>query len=593
MSQQFSTRAPSEYHSSGASRSDRRLQHQVPALGRPRERTWTAMEDPRVSHRPGHHGGYRDGHRRPSGAVSAQHERSGTSRMREVETPPPMPKTHGDGDSHKWFPKFRGAKEREREREKEAKSRTFDKSTISQPLAASAVYLRDTKESQRRLHEPMLAEMGLTHAMDRPPMKLRPIEGAGAPELRAKLEAPVRDERQIRRRPVPVQRPRDSCDSLSRLSTMAVVNEPNGVFNPRWQPRPIDAMAAGYTGSSESLNSSSSSVSPYSSASVSPPSSPEPADKEEFITSRRSKRLGRIFTAEEITTFPEFPEPASDAGEEDNDNGVESEEDTGLDFTESESDFSSVMENVASDGSSDGEPEVVDRYDYFYKGEEGDDQGLDGVILSGSRDHPPVNVIPPTPTSSLPPSPPASPSPPPSPSSSPSLSPDSSPSPPAAREPPVAKRGAAAMDPYRLRVERAWKRAAEDRQVALCQERERRIIAEEDFLKLQRLAIPFLAAFDEILELSDDFRGVRDPMDVPAIVRKILDERDDALDEADAYVDRSLGLETQQHGLVAELLELQAQNQVLRVDNARLRNAQEGLPLETGVRGGPTGAGRY
>lgn len=148
------------------------------------------------------------------------------------------------------------------------------------------------------------------------------------------------------------------------------------------------------------------------------------------------------------------------------------------------------------------------------------------------------------------------------------------------------------MDPYRLRVERAWKRAAEDRQILLCQERERRIKAEEEYLKLQRLVIPFLAAYDEIVESSNDFRGVCGPMDVPPIVHKILDERDDALDEADAYVHRSLGLENQVHGLVAELQELRAQNQVLRVDNTRLRNAREGLPLETGVRG-PVAADRH
>ncbi|KAK7958114.1 hypothetical protein PG988_012962 [Apiospora saccharicola] len=596
MSQQFSTRTPSEYHSFGVPRSDRRPQHQVPAPGRPQERTWTALDDPRDSHGLGHPGGHRDGHRRPSGTVAAQHERSGMAqRRRDPEFPPRMPKTHGDGEGHKWFPKFRGgAKEREREKEKEVKTRTFDKSAISQPLpptSAMSAYLRDTKESQRRLHEPMLAEMGLAHAMDRPPMKLRPIERAGAPELPAELESLVQKERMIRRRPVPVPasrpRPRDSGDSLARLSMLsmtAVINEPNGVINPRWVPRPIDAMTFGYTGSSESLDSTSS-VSPDSSASVSRPSSPEPTDVEEFVTSRRSKRLGRIFTPADLTTFPEFPEepaPVAD-DEEDNDDGEKPHEDAASHVTES--DFSSVTESVTSDESSGCETDIG-IYDYLSE----EDQGVRGVVLSGSRYRPPINVIPPTPTSSLPPSPPPPPSP------SPSPSPSLSPSLPPAREQPVANRehwrGAAAMDPYRLRVERAWKRAAEQERTLRFRERDRLIRAEEHAVKFERLAIPLLAAHNDIVECSDEFRGVRYATDVPPIVRKILEERDEALDEADAHVRRALGLENQLHGAVAELQELRAQMEILWVDNTRLRNGREGLPLETGVRG-PAVAGHY
>lgn len=144
MSQQISSRATAEYHSFGAPRrSDRRPEHQVQALGRSRERTWTALNDPRDSHGLGHHGGYRDGHHRPSSTVVVQHERSGAPRRREPEIPPPMPKMHGDGERHKWLPKIRGSKERERE--KETKSRTFDKSIISQPLPVSSAYLSETK----------------------------------------------------------------------------------------------------------------------------------------------------------------------------------------------------------------------------------------------------------------------------------------------------------------------------------------------------------------------------------------------------------------------------------------------------------------
>lgn len=147
------------------------------------------------------------------------------------------------------------------------------------------------------------------------------------------------------------------------------------------------------------------------------------------------------------------------------------------------------------------------------------------------------------------------------------------------------------MDPYRLRVERAWKRAAEEQRYLCFQEQQRRIQA-EDFERVKDLAVPFMAAYEEILESSDEFRGARGAMDVPPIVRKILDERDDATDEAVAYVHRSLGLENQLHGVMAELQELRAQNQVLRVDNARLRNAREGLPLDASMPG-PVVAGWY
>ncbi|KAK8052168.1 hypothetical protein PG993_003553 [Apiospora rasikravindrae] len=554
-------------------RSVRRPEHRVPALGGPQERAWTSLDDPRESYRLGHHGSYRDGHPRPL----RQHERPGTPGRREGEAHRPLPpKTRSGGEGHRWLPKFRGSKEREME--KETKRQTFDRSLISRPLPADPGYLKKVQDAQRRIHEPVLNEMGMTHAMDRQPMNMRPIARADAntPERPVELDrSPVaaKEKKQLRRRPTPHPRPRDSGDSLSRLSTTAVIDEPDGVINPLWMPRRIDAMAAGYTGFPEWSDSDSI-------ASVSRPSSPEQTKEEvESLTSRRNKRLGRIFTSVDLTEFPEIPEspkPAAIAGEDSSTDG-EKLLDTSFDVVEDDSEDSMVEGSITSDDElSDSEPEA-DGYNYLLWRK---DQGITGEIISGTRRRPAVVVHPPTPSASPPPSP----SLPPSPSAS-SLSPTHYPPPPAEREEPVSrsKRRCSDMDPFRLRVERAWKMVAEDKHMALCQTQRLLEHEQRQYASLQKMVVPLVAAFEEIVACSDEFRGLESAMEVPAVIGKILDERDDALDEADSYVHRSLGLESQLRGVMTELVELRAENKVLRVDNARLRNVRSGSPLDAGV----------
>ncbi|KAK7956016.1 uncharacterized protein PG986_005238 [Apiospora aurea] len=422
----------------------------------------------------------------------------------------------------------------------------------------------------------MLSEMGMAHAVNIPPMKVRPIARAdnNTPERPVELDSgsPVvtEEKKQVRRRPVPHPHPRsrDSGDSLARLSTTAVVDEPNGVVNPLWMPRRIDAMTAGYTGFPEWSDSDSTA------SSVSRPSSSGSSKGEvESLSSRRSKRLGRIFTSADLIEFPELPEspkPAAIAGEDYSGDG-EKLSDASSDVDD-DSEDSVVEESFTSDDEISGSESEADGYDYYFGH---GDQGITGQLVSSTRRRPAIVVLPPTP----PASPPPSPSLPSSPSASSCLPP------PAEREELAtrSKRKWSDMDPYRLRVERAWKALAEEKHMALCQTT--RLLEHEQHRcdSLQEKAVPLMVAFEAIVACSDEFRGLGSALEVPAVIGKILDERDDAMDEADAYVHRSLGLEVQIRRAMAELRDLQAENEILRVDNARLRNARAGVPLEAGV----------
>ncbi|KAK8010365.1 hypothetical protein PG990_009330 [Apiospora arundinis] len=546
----------------GASpRSDSRPDHRVPALIGPRERTWAVLNDPREMKQASRHGGYRDGQRR-SLDTAAHDGWQGTSRRQHEEIPPLPSRPHvgSGGGEKKWFSNFRGLKDGENR--KETKSHAFDKSLISHPVSADPAFARALKESQRQIYEPILTEMGLAHEMNREPMKLRPIARAETPDEfpAARPEHPGREHggplsshrpmpitaesmavhdtaanerhaRQSRRRPA-----RDSGESvLSRLSTTAVVDEPYGVVDPRWMPRHIDAMAAGYTGFPDWSSDSS----------VSAETSDE--ELESPRTKKRNKRLGRIFTAEDFEKLTEFPEPACFAGEEKKNDDerlsepafdavkddIESSDDSSDDSSDSgvieEEDF--TIDKEPSDAS---DTEVdFDRYNYTVGN---DDQGLTGEILSQTRQRPPIVVLPPT--------------------------------------PPASPRPLPALPPTPGRLYPVdWKAKFEE---------ERNLLKKEKwaFNRIQEIAVPLMVAFEEIVASSTEFQGAHTAMAFPPIVRKILEERDEAMDEADAYVHRSLGLENQLGSLMAEVRDLRDENRILRVDNERLRNVRGGLPIE-------------
>ncbi|KAK6827684.1 hypothetical protein PG987_011025 [Apiospora arundinis] len=507
------SRAAGASSSIGASpRSDSRPDHRVPALIGPRERTWAVLNDPQEMQQASRHGGYRDGQRR-SLDTAAHDGWQGTSRRQHEEIPPLPSRPHvgSGGGEKKWFSNFRGLKDGENR--KETKSHAFDKSLISHPVSADPAFARALKESQRQIYEPILAEMGLAHELNREPIKLRPIARAETPEElpAARPENPgrehggplsshrplpitaesmavrdtVADERhacQSRRRPA-----RDSGESvLSRLSTTAVVDEPYGVVDPRWMPRHIDAMAAGYTGFPDWSSDSS----------VSAKTTDE--ELESPRTKKRNKRLGRIFTAEDFEKLTEFPEPACFAGEE------KKNDDERL----SEPAFDAVKDDIeSSDDSSDDSTDsgVIEEEDFTIDKEPSDASDTE---VDFDRLYP--------------------------------------------------------VD---------WKAKFEE---------ERNLLKKEKwaFNRIQEIAVPLMVAFEEIVASSPEFQGAHTAMAFPPIVRKILEERDEAMDEADAYVHRSLGLETQLGSLTAEVRDLRDENRILRVDNERLRNVRGGLPIE-------------
>ncbi|KAK8119550.1 uncharacterized protein PG998_004176 [Apiospora kogelbergensis] len=593
MAKQDSSNTTGRSSSFGASgRLGKRPDYRVQALLGPREMKWAALDVPQEAHQLSRHDGYRDGHSRSSN-TAAQHERQKIPRREMVI--PPLPPIPQGGRGVNWFSTFRGSKEREKP--KETKSYAFDQSSISHPRPADPAFVRGLKESQRQLYEPFLTEMGLSYEINREPMKLRLIIRHDMPEeplaaqpkqhlvreqggpLSSNRPAPiaadntvvnsiVHDDTQTRhhRR----HHARDSGDILlSRLSTTAVIDEPNGVVNPQWMPRHIDAVAAGYTGFPDWSSNSD--------------ASEQTCKEEPPRTSRRNKRFGRIFTSEDLTKLTEFPEPAPFADEAHEDDGEkpldasfdvakkddeEKLSDTNFNIFRNESDhgdagvveerFNSDVEELsdASDSKVDvdrydytsddeqlpdaSDSEVdVDRYDYTVGKK---DQGLAGEILSKTRRRPSIVVLPPTPLPFARPLPPL---------------PPSAPGPDRARLRPV-----------------DWKAAFEEERYLLGRE-------EAHFKAIQRISVPMMVAFEEIVNSSPEFKHAPNAMAIPPILRKILEERDEAMAEADMYVHRSLGLETQLDSLMAELRDLRAQNRILTVDNQRLRNARGGLPLKS------------